>query len=247
MKKAFLIGINGKMGSMLCSCASEYGFEISGGFDLTASDGDIPVFDDATKVNVPLDVIIDFSRPASSTLDAIEYLAKKYAAPAVIATTGFTDGDISRINSLAKTVPVFRSGNMSIGIAALKAAAITVKQILGDGFDVEIVEKHHNQKADSPSGTALLLADALADRRDQTINRSGKRQAGQLGITSVRGGTVVGEHEIGFYGNDEIITLSHSARSRKLFAAGAFKAAEFLLSASPALYDMDDMAERLNK
>lgn len=247
MKKAFLIGINGKMGKMLCSCASEYGFEISGGFDMIASNGDIPVFDDATKVNVPIDVIIDFSRPDPSILSAIEYLTKKHSAPAVIATTGFCDEGIARINKLSETVPVFRSGNMSIGVAALKAAAIAVKQILGDSFDIEIVEKHHNQKADSPSGTALLLADALSDRNDQTVNRTGKREHGQLGIASVRGGSVVGEHEIGFYGNDEIITLTHSARSRKLFAAGAFKAAEFLLSASPALYDMDDLTARLNK
>ena len=122
----------------------------------------------------------------------------------------------------------------------------TVKAILGDSFDVEILEKHHNQKVDVPSGTALLLADAICPRENQVVNRSGKRVAGELGITSIRGGTVVGEHEIGFYGDDEIITVSHSARSRKLFAAGAYKAAEFLLSSPPAIYNMDDLIEKLN-
>ncbi|MDE6401075.1 MAG: 4-hydroxy-tetrahydrodipicolinate reductase, partial [Clostridiales bacterium] len=174
-------------------------------------------------------------------------LADNKRVSCVIATTGYNDSELMSIRMLAKRVAVFRSGNTSLGIAAVKAAAMAAKDILGDGFDIEITEKHHNQKADNPSGTALLLADALAPRDKQIVNRDGKRNQGELGITSVRGGGVVGEHEIGFYGEHEIITISHSARSRELFAAGAFKAADFLLSAKPALYDMDDVVAYLRK
>ncbi len=242
MINAFIIGINGKMGKILCDAAPVYGFNVSGGLDVAKTSEN--VFTSATDVNVPYDVIIDFSRPAS--LDAVIALAKRGNAPVVLATTGYTDEQTQKIAELAKTVPVFKSANMSLGIAAVTAAIKTVKAILGDSFDVEILEKHHNQKVDVPSGTALLLADAICPRENQVVNRSGKRVAGELGITSIRGGTVVGEHEIGFYGDDEIITVSHSARSRKLFAAGAYKAAEFLLSSPPAIYNMDDLIEKLN-
>lgn len=246
MKKAFIIGINGKMGKNLRAAAAEYGYTVTGGFDLTDGEADgVPVFSDAKSVSVEYDVIIDFSRPSVKTLDAISALSAK-RVPVVIATTGFDADGMNKITELSKTVPVFFSPNMSLGVAALKAAAKAVKAIVGDSFDIEIVEKHHNQKVDSPSGTALLLADALADKKNQVTNRNGKRDKGELGIVSVRGGGVVGEHEIGFYGNDEIITLSHSARSRRLFAAGAYKAADFVLSVhSPALYNMDDLVNKL--
>lgn len=244
MIKAFIVGINGKMGKMLVASAQQCGFEITGGYDLTES-GTPPTFTDAKKVNIDYDVIIDFSRPDPNTLDAIKFLAEKRACPAVIATTGFDAAGIDKINALAKKVPVFRTANFSLGIAATKAAAIAVKKILGSSFDIEIVEKHHNQKADSPSGTALLLADALAPKDKQVINRDGKRGAGELGITSVRGGGVVGEHEVGFYGDDEIVTITHSARSRRLFALGAFEAARFVIGKAPKLYDMDDLVKEL--
>ncbi len=240
MIKAFIIGINGKMGKMLVAAAQQCGFEIKGGFDLTESD-DPPVFTDAKKVNVEYDVIIDFSRPAQSTLDAITHLAEKRSCPVVIATTGYDAAGDSAIAALSKKVPVFRSANFSLGVAATKAAAIAAKKVLGDTFDIEIVEKHHNQKADSPSGTALMLAGALAKKENFVINRAGKRNPGEVGITSVRGGGVVGEHEIGFYGEDEIVTISHSARSRRLFAFGAFKAAQFVIGKQAGLYDMDDL------
>lgn len=242
MKKAFIFGINGKMGTMLAKSANDYGFEIAGGFD-TAQTSDFPTFSDINDIDVAFDVIIDFSRP--QTLAPLIALADKTATPTVIATTGYNDSELKSIRMLSAKVPVFLSGNMSLGIAAVKAAAIAAKSVLGDSFDIEIVEKHHNQKADSPSGTALLLADALAPRNKQTVNRDGKREKGELGITSVRGGGVVGEHEIGFYGEDEIVTVSHSARSRKLFAAGAFKAADFLQDRKSGLYGMDDLVKTL--
>lgn len=243
MIDAFIIGINGKMGKILCDAAPAYGFKVSGGLDVTKTAEN--VFTSVDDVTAPFDVIIDFSRPDS--LDNVITLAKRSNAPVVLATTGYTNEQTEKIEKLAKTVPVFKSANMSLGIAAVTAAIKTVKAILGETFDVEILEKHHNQKVDVPSGTALLLADAICPRENQVINRSGKRNAGEVGITSVRGGTVVGEHEVGFYGDDEIITVSHSARSRKLFAAGAYKAAEFLLSVPPGLYNMDDLVEKVNK
>ncbi|MCH5162900.1 MAG: 4-hydroxy-tetrahydrodipicolinate reductase [Clostridiales bacterium] len=241
MKKAFIVGINGKMGKMLVDLAASCGYEISGGLD-TAADGKA-VFTNAAQVNVNYDVVIDFSRPA--TLPEVVALCCARGVPAVIATTGYSDGELAAIAELSKSVPVFRSANMSLGIAATKAAAVAAKAVLGDAFDIEIVEKHHNQKADSPSGTALLLADALAPKDKQIFGRDGKRNHGELGITSVRGGGVVGEHEIGFYGEDEIVTVSHSARSRRLFAAGAFKAADFCMGKPAGLYDMDDLVKEI--
>ncbi|MBD5131502.1 MAG: 4-hydroxy-tetrahydrodipicolinate reductase [Clostridiales bacterium] len=244
MKKAFIFGLNGKMGKMLIETAKDYGYEVTGGFDI-APHPVIPTFDDVTKVNVPYDVIIDFSRP--QTLTPLITLVEIKKCPVVLATTGYNASEEMSIRLLAKRVPLFKSGNMSLGIAATKAAARAAQAVLGDAFDIEIVEKHHNQKVDSPSGTALLLADALGSSDNHVINRDGKRNKGEIGITSVRGGGVVGEHEIGFYGEDEIVTISHSARSRKLFAGGAYKAADFLLSASPALYTMDNLVESLLK
>ncbi len=238
MKKAFIFGINGKMGRMLVDNAEDYGYEVVGGFDLTPHES-IPVFDNVTDVNMPIDVIIDFSRP--QTLTPLITLADKLRVPVVIATTGYNASELMSISMLSKRVPVLHSGNMSLGVLAIKAAAKTVRSILGDSYDIEIVEKHHNQKADNPSGTALMLADALAPQEYQVVNRDGKRNRGELGIVSVRGGNVIGEHEIGFYGKDEIVTISHSARSRLLFVAGTYKAADFLLSAKPALYSMDDL------
>ncbi len=244
MKKAFIVGINGKMGGMLCEVAAEYGYEIAGGYDIVTG-GDYPVFTKAEDVNVDFDVLIDFSRPDPAIMNAITTLCTQRKNPAVIATTGFCEKGLAEIKNLSERVPVFFSGNMSLGIAATKAAAVAAKRILGDGFDIEIIEKHHNRKVDSPSGTAFLLADALAPKDKQVVNRVGKRNKGELGITSVRGGDVVGEHEIGFYGENEIVTISHSARSRKLFAAGAYKAADFLLKSPHGLYNMDDLVATL--
>ena len=241
MKNAFIFGINGKMGAALTACAADHGYCVTGGFDVES--GALPTFDDVRKINVPFDVILDFSRPA--TLTPLITLADSVRVPVVIATTGYNASELKSIELLARRVPVLLSGNLSLGIAAVKAAAQAAKAVLGDAFDIEIVEKHHNQKADSPSGTAIMLADALAPSEAHTVGREGKRNKGELGIASVRGGGVIGEHEIGFYGENEIVTISHSARSRSLFAAGAFKAADFLFSRPPALYTMDDVVSAL--
>lgn len=244
MKKAFVFGINGKMGTALITSASSLGYEIVGGFDVKPSPAGIPTFDDVNNVTMPFDVIIDFSRP--QTLTPLITLAEKTRVPVVIATTGYNASELKSMSILATRVPVLHSGNFSLGIAAVKAAAKAAQAVLGDEFDIEIVEKHHNQKADSPSGTAIMLADALSSRDDQVFARDGKRNHGEIGITSVRGGGVVGEHEIGFYGENEIVTITHSARSRSLFAAGAFKAADFLIkSKKPKMYSMNDVVADL--
>lgn len=242
MKKAFVFGLNGRMGGALIDSAEECGYTVVGGFDLEQKT-DIPTFSDVRDINVDYDVILDFSVPA--LLTPIVTLCERDGKPLVIATTGYNASEMKTVRLLSEKIPVMYSGNYSLGVAALKAAAETARAILGDAYDIEIVEKHHNRKVDSPSGTAIMLADALAPREMQIIGRSGKRGKGELGITSVRGGGTVGEHEIGFYGEDEIVTLTHSARSRRLFAAGAYKAADFLLSASPALYSMDDLVSAL--
>ncbi|MCH5351610.1 MAG: 4-hydroxy-tetrahydrodipicolinate reductase [Clostridiales bacterium] len=246
MIKAFVIGIRGKMGGHILSSAESCGFEITGGLDLTASVNP-PIFTDPHSVNVPYDVIIDFSRPAESTLNAIKILCLKKACPAVIATTGYGDKENKEISALSKSVPIFRSANFSLGVAAAKAAAKEAQKVLGKLYDVEIVEKHHREKADSPSGTALMLADALCGDGKKTVNRSGMRSENEIGISSVRGGGVIGEHEIGFYGDDEIVTVTHTALSRRLFAVGALKAARFVIGKPPGLYGMDDMISELTK
>ena len=209
------------MGKMLVKCAPDFGYEITGGFDV-APHPDIPTFDDVRAADVPFDVIIDFSRP--QTLTPLIALAEMRRVPCVIATTGYNDSELMSIRMLAKRIPVFRSGNTSLGIAATKAAAKAAQAILGDAFDIEIVEKHHNQKVDSPSGTALLLADALAPRDKQVIDRNGKRKHGELGITSVRGGgafcekprTVCGGRvqSRGFFAHRKARAVRHGRRCR---------------------------------
>ncbi|MCI8612128.1 MAG: 4-hydroxy-tetrahydrodipicolinate reductase [Clostridia bacterium] len=245
MVKIFLTGISGKMGKTICRYAEESGCaSISGGLD-TADAPDYPTFRRAADVNVDFDVIADFSRP--QTLDEVIALSDRYERPVIIATTGYDENGMKKIEALSKRRAVLMSGNMSFGVTLLTALLEKAAAALGDGFDAEIVEKHHNQKADAPSGTSLMLARSVQSARPESriiCGRSGancKRGKNDISISSVRGGTVVGEHEVMFLGNDEIITLSHSAFSRKIFAVGAVKAAKFLIGKKPALYGMRDV------
>lgn len=155
MKNAFIFGINGKMGAALVACAEQYGYRVTGGFDIAP--GELPTFDDVRDIDVPFDVILDFSRP--QTLTPLITLTERIRTPVVIATTGYNASELKSIELLARRVPVLLSGNLSIGIAAAKAAARAAQAILGDAFDIEIVEKHHNRKEDSPSenGTAYAV------------------------------------------------------------------------------------------
>lgn len=245
MTKIFIFGISGKMGRALLSRAKELNCEITGGFDVVPHES-VPTFTDVKKVNVQFDAVIDFSRP--ETLDSVIALAKERHCPAVLCTTGYDEKANEKIKALSKSVPVFKSGNMSVGMNVLISLAEQATKLLWDSSDVEIIEAHHNKKVDAPSGTAKMIADAVNKTADNQANfvysRYGtdcKRKKGDVGISAIRGGTIVGEHEVMFCLNDEIVTIKHSALSRNIFADGALRAAQFLLDKSPAMYDMRDM------
>lgn len=245
MKNMFLFGISGKMGKVICDEISNLkNFQISGGIDLVKSPS-YPTFSSPSEVNVPLDVIVDFTRP--ETLDCVISLAENRRVPVVIATTGYDEKQMEKIHKLATKVPVFFSGNMSLGINVLLGLVKRAASVLSD-WDIEIIEKHHNQKVDAPSGTAKMIANAASLGRTENLEivsgRAGascKRKNNEISISSIRGGTIVGEHEIMFCGEDEFLTISHTASSRKILAKGAIKAAEFILAQSTALYDMESM------
>ncbi len=189
------------------------------------------------------DCIIDFSNPAN--LDMIIDFAKKYKKPVVFATTGYTDEQINKINDLANYVPVLRSANFSLGVILLNRLVKQITPILKDDFDIEIIEAHHHNKVDSPSGTANMFLNSVVDATNFKPNyeRFGYslRKPNEIGVHSIRGGSIVGEHEIMYCGEDEVITLSHKAQSKKIFAVGAIKAAHFLVNQEIGLYDMEDV------
>lgn len=207
--------------------------------------GNIPVYPTFDKMTDKPDVIIDFSSPAALEGE-LDYCVKN-KVPAVIGSTGFTPAQLKQIEKAAEKTAIFRTGNFSLGVNLLcklvKQAALT----LGEKFDIEIIEKHHNQKVDAPSGTAIMLADsaksAFDGGKDYKCGREGicGKRGNEIGLHSVRGGTIVGEHEVMFCGEDEIITLSHSARSKKVFAAGAIRAAKWLADKPAGMYDMGDL------
>ena len=241
--RALIVGISGKMGRELIERAPEFDVRITGGLDVITLP-DYPTFSRAEDVNVQYDVVIDFSRPSS--LDSIIYLCKKNLVPCVIATTGYSAQEEKKIRELSKVVPVFKSENMSLGINVLAALSEQAAEML-ENFDIEIIEKHHNQKVDSPSGTAKMLCNSIAGaiHYDPEFHHgrlgNAKRSSDEIGVHSVRGGTIVGEHEIMFCGNHETVTLSHSAESRTIFADGALKAALWLRYKPAGLYNMRNL------
>ncbi|MCL1882027.1 MAG: 4-hydroxy-tetrahydrodipicolinate reductase [Oscillospiraceae bacterium] len=192
------------------------------------------------------EVIIDFSHPSALT-DLLTYCKTKNI-PLVAATTGYNNDEISQIKNAAAQIPVFFSGNMSLGINLLQDLAKRAVRVLGEQFDIEIIEKHHNLKKDAPSGTALMLADSINSefvRKKQYVydrhTALKSRKSSEIGIHAIRGGTIVGEHEVIFAGHDEVISLSHSALSKEVFAVGAINAAIFLKNKPKGLYDMSDL------
>ena len=225
--------------------------EIIAGVDLYGlAAATFPVFKNLQEINIETtdkaDVLIDFSNP--SALESILEYTEKEKIPAVICTTGFTDAQVEKIKTSSKTVPIFYSRNMSIGINLILELSKKATQILGDDFDIEIIEQHHNQKIDAPSGTALMIAEEISSAMDEApkyvFDRSKlkeKRTKNEIGIHSVRGGTIPGNHDIIFAGEKEIITLSHHAESREIFANGAIKAAKYLINQKPGFYTMKDM------
>jgi 4-hydroxy-tetrahydrodipicolinate reductase len=212
----------------------------------TDSSAEFPIFKSASEYEGEADVIIDFSHP--SVLNNLLEYAITHNTPAVIATTGLDEAQIEILHTAAKKIPIFFSANMSVGVSLLKELAQTATRVLGNSFDIEIVEKHHNQKLDAPSGTAIMLADAIAGELSEQPHyeydrhaKREKRSKNEIGMHAVRGGTITGEHEIIFAGHDEIITLSHSARSKQIFASGAVNAALFIKNKNAGLYTMKEL------
>ena len=222
--------------------------EIIAGVDEKPADLPFPRFNSFADVTSVPDVIVDFSNIA--VLNSLLDFALNRKIPAVIATTGYSDEQINKIKDAANSVPVFFTANMSLGINVLCSLAKRAASVLGGDFDIEIVEKHHNMKVDAPSGTAIMLANAVNSVFEDTYtyeyDRHSKRRMrpkSEIGIHSVRGGTIVGDHEVIFAGHEEVITLSHSAQSKGVFAAGALAAVRFIKNAKPGLYDMSALLD----
>lgn len=250
MFKILLVGCNGKMGKAIQKCVKEKDYcEITAGVDLNESACSFPVYSNFDNIKEKVNVIIDFSHP--SVLPGCLNYAKNNNIPAVIATTGLSSKDLELISEASKSVAIFSSFNMSLGVNLLLSLSRIATDILGNDFDIEIIEKHHNQKIDAPSGTALMIANAINETRDNYYNyefdrhsRREKRAKNEIGIHSIRGGNIVGEHEVIFAGHDEVITLTHQAFSKEVFAVGSINAAGFLIGKPNGLYNMDDLINK---
>ena len=226
MTDIILNGCNGKMGAAVTKAVAERDdCRIVAGVDLYGDNAEYKVYRSFSELDVKGDVVIDFSNP--SVLDSMLSFAKDTKTPLIICTTGFSESQVAKLKEASKEVAVFYSGNMSLGINLIIELSKKAAAILGDTFDVEIIEKHHNQKIDAPSGTALMIADGISDVLadsqyvyDRHSYRK-KRDKNEIGIHAVRGGTIVGEHEVIFAGHDEIFSLKHQALSKEVFAVGA--------------------------
>lgn len=242
--KIILSGCSGKMGRAVTEMAqAQENLSIIAGVDNFPAAHAYPVFSDFEQLNITGDVIIDFSRPA--LLSSLIQYAIKTKTPAVLATTGYSDQQLNDIKRASAHIPLFISGNMSLGVNLMLSLLKSATKILKDTFDIEIIEKHHNQKIDAPSGTALMIANAINETRNDDMkytydrhSQRKKREPNEIGIHAVRGGTIVGVHEVLFAGNDETVTISHSAASKTVFAEGSINAAIFVKSQKPGLYDM---------
>lgn len=249
MPKIIISGCNGRMGQTITHlCAEKKDITIVAGFDINPVKlSNYPVYADPMEFSGEADAIIDFSNPA--TLDGLLNYCTLRGIPCVLCTTGYSNEHLVQISHASTKVPVFRSGNMSLGINLLTALVKKAAAVLGEDYDIEIIEKHHRMKVDAPSGTALMLADAAAAslpfEAEYVYDRHAVRQARgkkEIGISSVRGGTIVGEHEVIFAGTDEVIEFSHTAYSRDVFANGAITAAVYLSNIkTPGIYDMNDV------
>ena len=245
MLNILLCGCGGRMGAAVAAAAKEAGDHIAAGVDVSPiAASPYPVFHTPAEFGGGADVVIDFSH--HSALPMLLDYAKRTGTPLVVCTTGHTDEELAQMREAAKTVPVFYSRNMSLGVNLLIALCRRAAATRGEDFDVEIVEKHHNRKLDAPSGTALMIADAIAADGDRpyVYDRHAERRPrarGEIGIHSVRGGTIVGDHEVIFAGHQEVVTLSHSSYSREILANGALCAAKFLAEKGPGFYTMKEM------
>ncbi|CCY54084.1 dihydrodipicolinate reductase [Coprococcus sp. CAG:782] len=249
MVKIIMHGCNGKMGQVITDMVkNDDTAEIVAGIDVVDNrDNGYPVFTDIDACDVPADVIIDFA--AAVAVDKLLDYSVKHKIPVVLCTTGLSEAQIAKVEEASRKVAVLRSANMSLGINTLMKLLKEAANIFAPaGYDIEIVEKHHNQKVDAPSGTAIALADSINEARNNeyeyVYDRSQvrkKRDKKELGISAVRGGTIVGEHEVIFAGVDEVIEFKHTAYSKSVFAKGAVEAGKYLAGKSAGLYNMSDV------
>ena len=249
MVKVIMHGCNGKMGRVITGLVSkDENVEIVAGVDAyTGIPNDYPVFESIEKCGENADVVVDFSNAAA--VDGLLDYCASHKLPVVLCTTGLSEEQLEKVEETAKTTAVLRSANMSLGVNLLLKLIQDAAKVLGNaGFDMEIVEKHHNQKKDAPSGTALAMAEAVNEAMGGlyhfVTDRSSiheKRDGKEIGISSVRGGSIVGEHDMIYAGKDEVITISHTAYSKAIFAKGALEAAKFLAGKQPGLYTMTDV------
>lgn len=249
MTKIIMLGCNGRMGQMITGIvAQDDEAKIVAGIDVVDNRENVyPVFHSIRDCEVEADVIIDFSS-ASEFEDRMDYAVDKQI-PIIVCSTGLSEEQLAYMRQAGEKVAVLKSANMSLGInLLLKLVREAAEKLAAEGFDIEIVEKHHNQKLDAPSGTALALADSINDAvggqyeyvydRSQVRQKRGKRE---LGISAVRGGTIVGDHDVIFAGTDEVITFSHTAYSRAVFAKGSVAAAKYIKGKAAGMYDMADV------
>ena len=248
MLRIILNGCGGRMGRVITALADGMDdIKITAGIDVTSPDDlPFPVYKKASECDTTADVVIDFSHPSAFT-DITSYCIDRNIA-LVIATTGLDGEQLESLENISSQIPLFHSANMSMGINLLIELAKTAASFTEDLFDIEIIEKHHNQKLDSPSGTALAISDgineALKSPKTPVYDRTGyrkKRHGSEIGIHAIRGGTIVGEHSVILAGRDEVIEIKHEAMSRDIFASGAIKAARFLKGKPAGLYSMHDI------
>lgn len=249
MIKAIMHGCNGKMGQTIAGLiAGDEEIELVAGVDAFSKEGNsFPVFRSIGECNVEADVIIDFS--AAPAVDGLLDFCAENKMPCVLCTTGLSEEQLKKVKETSEKTAILKSANMSLGINMLLKLLKEAAGILAPaGFDIEIVEKHHNQKVDAPSGTALALADSINEEFDgqyeYVYDRSTKREKRgkkEMGISAVRGGTIVGDHDVIFAGADEVITFSHTAYSKAVFGKGAIQAAKFLAGKPAGMYDMSDV------
>lgn len=251
MVKVIMHGCNGKMGQVISGLiAADPDVEMAAGVD-ARDDGhnSYPVFTDIWECNVDADCIIDFS--AAAAVDKLlDYCVEKHL-PCVLCTTGLSEEQLKKVEEASKSTAILKSANMSLGINLLLKMLKEAAGVLAPaGFDIEIVEKHHNLKVDAPSGTALALADSINEEFDNQYeyvydrsSRREKRPKKEIGISAVRGGTIVGDHDVIFAGADEVITFSHTAYSKAVFGKGAVQAAKFLAGKSAGMYNMGDVID----
>lgn len=242
-----LNGASGKMGNEVAKTVEKIeDMQIVSGIGLEEDlSGKFPIYSKTEDIKEDIDIIIDFSVP-KATFNVLEY-AKNKKIPIVIATTGFSKEEIQKIEETSKEIPIFRSANMSLDINLMAKILKEVAKVLSN-TDIEIIETHHNRKIDSPSGTAILLADAinevLEEKKEYDFNRMQKREPrkkSEIGFSSIRGGNIVGEHTVAFFGENETLEIKHTSYSRQVFVEGAIKAVRFLITKENGLYDMNDL------